>query len=116
MACDVPDDVLRLAAALEAKSEHPLARAVDDLCDRARPGAVAAAESFEAVVREGVRGVVEGREVFVGVGKAEGEGAEAGASGSLVSVDGAPQVASSSATSPSRTRRPRCASWPAISP
>ncbi|MFR7403814.1 MAG: hypothetical protein ACLUW6_04080 [Coriobacteriaceae bacterium] len=45
-----------------------------------------AAESFEAVVGEGVRGVVEGHEVFVGVGKAEGDGA--GASGSLVSIDG----------------------------
>ena len=36
-----------------------------------------AAESFEAVVGEGVRGVVEGHEVFVGVGKAEGDGAGA---------------------------------------
>ena len=45
-----------------------------------------AAASFEAVVGEGVRGVVEGHEVFVGVGKAEGDGA--GASGSLVSIDG----------------------------
>ena len=53
-------------------------------------GPLPAAESFEAVVGEGVRGIVEGHEVFVGVGKAEGEGAEAGASGSLVSVDGAP--------------------------
>ena len=47
-----------------------------------------AAASFEAVVGEGVRGVVEGREVFVGVGKVAGDGA--GAAGSLVSVDGVP--------------------------
>ena len=90
VACDVPDDALRLAAALEAKSEHPLARAVVTYATGRDLAPLPAAESFEAVVGEGVRGVVEGREVFVGVGKAEGEGAEAGASGSLVSVDGAP--------------------------
>ena len=90
VACDVPDDALRLAAALEAKSEHPLARAVVTYATGRDLAPLPAAESFEAVVGEGVRGVVEGHEVFVGVGKAEGEGAEAGASGSLVSVDGAP--------------------------
>lgn len=153
VACDVPDDVLPLAAALEARSEHPLARAVvayaqeravgagagglgaggADGCgvrSAAMPGGLAAVggepdlglggiagksdgsgegiaggvgasasaggsdaacvaalasdavgavsfpaavdfrslavEGFEAVVGEGVRGVVDGREVFVG--------------------------------------------------
>lgn len=88
VACDVPDDALRLAAALEAKSEHPLARAVVAYATGRDLAPLPAAESFEAVVGEGVRGVVEGHEVFVGVGKAEGDGA--GASGSLVSIDGVP--------------------------
>lgn len=85
VACDVPDDALRLAAALEAKSEHPLARAVVAYANVVDLPAV---ESFQAVVGEGVRGVVMGREVFVGVGKAAGDGA--GATGSLVTIDGAP--------------------------
>ncbi|WP_304597170.1 heavy metal translocating P-type ATPase [Adlercreutzia caecimuris] len=84
VACDVPDDALRLAAALEAKSEHPLARAVVAYANVVDLPAV---ESFQAVVGEGVRGVVEGHEVFVGVGPAEGgEGA-----GSAVVVDGVPK-------------------------
>lgn len=108
VACDVPDDVLPLAAALEARSEHPLARAVVAYAQEraadagARSGASGApaadagansgsgagsdasgaqgvadpvpacdfrslaVEGFEAVVGEGVRGVVDGREVFVG--------------------------------------------------
>ena len=88
VACDVPDDALRLAAALEEKSEHPLARAVVTYAAERGLAPLPAAASFEAVVGEGVRGIVEGHEVFVGVGKAEGDGA--GASGSLVSVDGVP--------------------------
>lgn len=86
VACDVPDDALRLAAALEEKSEHPLARAVVTYAAERGLVPLPAAASFEAVVGEGVRGVVEGREVFVGVGKVAGDGA--GASGSLVSIDG----------------------------
>ena len=83
VACDVPADALRLAAALEAKSEHPLARAVVAYANVAELPAV---ESFQAVVGEGVRGVVEGHEVFVGAsGAQEGEGA-----GSVVSIDGVP--------------------------
>ncbi len=88
VACDVPDDALRLAAALEAKSEHPLARAVVAFTGGRGLAPLPAAESFEAVVGEGVHGVVEGREVFVGVGKADGDGA--GAAGSLVSIGGVP--------------------------
>ncbi len=74
VACDVSADALRLAAALEAKSEHPLARAVVNFANVAELPAV---ESFEAVV-----GMVEGHEVFVG---ANGDGA-----GSVVTIDGAP--------------------------
>ncbi|MEC4176076.1 heavy metal translocating P-type ATPase [Adlercreutzia sp. R7] len=114
VSCDVPDDALRLAAALEAKSEHPLARAVVAYAQSALAGDAAASsgchpeqsaegaeskglvalpsvESFEAVVGEGVRGVVEGHAVFVGVGKAAGDEAAAGETGSLVSVDGVPR-------------------------
>lgn len=94
VACDVPDDVLRLAAALEEKSEHPLARAVVTYAAERGLAPLPAAASFEAVVGEGVRGIVEGREVFVGVGKVAGDGARAeagaGAAGSFVSVDGVP--------------------------
>ena len=90
VACDVPDDALRLAAALEEKSEHPLARAVVTYAAERGLAPLPVAASFEAVVGEGVRGVVEGREVFVGIGKVAGDGAGAGAAGSLVSVDGVP--------------------------
>jgi Zn2+/Cd2+-exporting ATPase len=57
--------LLRLAASLEARSEHHLGRAIL----AGVPGgadALAAPESFEAVVGLGVRGRVEGREVLVG--------------------------------------------------
>lgn len=82
VACDVPADALRLAAALEAKSEHPLARAVVAYAEERGLAPLPLAESFQAVVGEGVRGAVGGHEVFVG---ANGDGA-----GSVVSVDGAP--------------------------
>ena len=88
VACDVPDDALRLAVALEAKSEHPLARAVVTYATERGLAPLPTPESFEAVVGEGVRGIVEGHEVFVGVGKVAGDGA--GAAGSLVSIDGVP--------------------------
>ena len=88
VACDVPDDALRLAAALEERSEHPLARAVVTYAAERGLAPLPAAASFEAVVGEGVRGIVEGHEVFVGVGKVAGDGA--GAAGSLVSIDGVP--------------------------
>ncbi|MFO0783898.1 MAG: heavy metal translocating P-type ATPase [Phycisphaerales bacterium] len=54
-------DLLRLAASVECLSEHPVARAVS----MAAPG-VAPAQEFEAVVGEGVRGVVQGQRVLAG--------------------------------------------------
>ncbi|WP_165174079.1 cation-translocating P-type ATPase, partial [Adlercreutzia sp. ZJ242] len=72
VACDVAPEALRLAAALEARSEHPLARAVVEYAQASgavgagAAGELPAVEAFEAVVGEGVRGVVEGHEVFVG--------------------------------------------------
>lgn len=76
VSCDVPDDALRLAAALEARSEHPLARAVcayaeeRGLLGNSQPGGGDACglpvEDFQAVVGKGVAGTVGGHEVFVG--------------------------------------------------
>lgn len=64
---DVVGDVLAVAAAVEAGSEHPLAAAV--LAEaQARGIAVAQAEGFEAVPGYGARAVVAG--VAVGVGSA----------------------------------------------
>ncbi len=90
VACDVPRDALRLAAALEARSEHPLAHAVVDYArdvgviesssdgadqgtnqgaDRATDQNISTlpnVEDFKAIVGSGVQGVVEGHKVFVG--------------------------------------------------
>jgi len=59
------DDVLRLAAATDADSEHPLARAI---VARAHAQAVdvPAAEGFESLPGRGTRARVDGREVHVG--------------------------------------------------
>ncbi|MCB9553396.1 MAG: heavy metal translocating P-type ATPase [Myxococcales bacterium] len=59
------EDWLRLAAGLEAASEHPLAAAIVDGA-RARAMAPAAVEGFESVTGQGVRGRVEGRAVALG--------------------------------------------------
>ena len=71
VACDVPDDALRLAAALEERSEHPLARAVVTYATGARPGAAAGGRLLRGRRRRGrarrrgrprgVRGRREGR-------------------------------------------------------
>jgi cation-transporting ATPase G len=55
------DDVLRLAAALEARSEHPLARAI-----LAAVGNVTPATDVTAVAGAGLTGYVEGRQVRLG--------------------------------------------------
>jgi Cu2+-exporting ATPase len=59
------DEVLRLAAAVEADSEHPLARAIVEGA-RARGLDVVAASRFEALAGRGARATVEGHEVSVG--------------------------------------------------
>jgi Cu2+-exporting ATPase len=59
------DDALRLAAAVESDSEHPLARAI--VAGAAARGLeVPKATSFEALAGRGARAVVAGREVAVG--------------------------------------------------
>ncbi|MEP7361612.1 MAG: heavy metal translocating P-type ATPase, partial [Chloroflexota bacterium] len=58
-------EVLRLAASVEADSEHPLARAIVAAAD-ARKIPYPRAERFEALAGRGARAVVDGREVSVG--------------------------------------------------
>ncbi|CEJ83459.1 Heavy metal translocating P-type ATPase [Hyphomicrobium sp. GJ21] len=58
-------DVLRLAAALEARSEHPIARAI---LARATESGIAAqpAEAVQAITGRGMTGRVSGRDVWLG--------------------------------------------------
>jgi Cu+-exporting ATPase len=67
-------EVLRLAGAVEAASEHPVARAIVDAA-RAGNGSLPAVTDFRSTPGLGVTGVVEGRTVVVG--RAAFVGAEA---------------------------------------
>ncbi len=59
------DEAIRLAAALEVESEHPLARAVVE--EAARRGlAIPHAEGFQAIPGRGARATVEGHELVLG--------------------------------------------------
>ncbi|MCO1597389.1 heavy metal translocating P-type ATPase, partial [Micromonospora sp. RHAY321] len=58
------DELLRLAGALEAASEHPIAQAV--AAGAAKAGALAPVEGFANAEGLGVSGAVDGREVLVG--------------------------------------------------
>lgn len=68
VACTVDASDLRLACALEAKSEHPLARAVMRFADSEGISidTLPPPTSFRALVGEGVEGEVDGHKVFVG--------------------------------------------------
>jgi len=59
------DDLLRLAAALQQGSEHPLARAVDRHAAQAGI-AVPPAQALQALPGRGVRGQVQGRTLWLG--------------------------------------------------
>jgi Cu+-exporting ATPase len=59
------DDVLSLAAAVEAQSEHPLARAVVSAANK-RAGGQRRAEKFLSVTGAGLKGKVDGQDVLVG--------------------------------------------------
>ena len=59
------DEVLRLAAAVERASEHPLARAIVEAAD-ARELALPEATDFDSPVGRGVIGCVEGRTIRLG--------------------------------------------------
>ncbi len=65
VSCSLTPENLRLAAALETKSEHPLARAVVEYA-QARGLVLPSPSSFQALVGEGVEGEVEGHQVKVG--------------------------------------------------
>ena len=58
-------EVLRAAAAIEMRSEHPVARAIVDVA-RAEAGAVPAAARFQAMPGMGAEGDVDGLRVVVG--------------------------------------------------
>lgn len=58
-------DVLRLAAAAEALSEHPIAQAIT----RAGPAALPEAEEFQSLTGLGLRACIEGRDVLIGSGR-----------------------------------------------
>jgi Cd2+/Zn2+-exporting ATPase len=60
-----PDDLLRLAAAVEAKSEHPLAQAIVEAARR-RNLEIMDAQSFQAATGKGARGLVNGLDIRVG--------------------------------------------------
>jgi Cu+-exporting ATPase len=64
LANGLPGDVLRLAGAVEAASEHPVARAVAEAA-RERFGALPAVQEFRNVPGQGVVGVVEGKRVQI---------------------------------------------------
>ncbi|MBS1898681.1 MAG: copper-translocating P-type ATPase [Actinobacteria bacterium] len=59
-----PAELLRLAGAVEAASEHPIAQAVARAAAGAGP--VPPVESFENILGRGVQGVVDGHAVLVG--------------------------------------------------
>ncbi len=64
--CAACDDVLALAAAVERRSEHPLAAAVVQAAEERRlNGRYAAAVEVEALAGHGVRGLVNGQPVAV---------------------------------------------------
>jgi Cu+-exporting ATPase len=62
---EIDDDALRLAAAVERRSEHPLAQAVVELAAK-RGLTIPDAEDFRAVAGRGVEATVDGRRVKVG--------------------------------------------------
>jgi Cd2+/Zn2+-exporting ATPase len=65
-ACKPCEDMLALAAAVERRSEHPLARAVVDAAgEQSRHGDFAVGE-VESMAGRGVRGMVNGRRITVG--------------------------------------------------
>ena len=65
VSCSLTPENLRLAAALETKSEHPLARAVVEYA-QAHELELPSPSSFRALVGEGVEGEVEGHHVKIG--------------------------------------------------
>lgn len=59
------DEVIRLAAAVETRSEHPLAAAILRHATQV-VGSVQAGQAFEAIIGHGAKAEVEGRTLYVG--------------------------------------------------
>ena len=84
----VDDAALRLAAAAERRSEHPLASAVVEFAE-SRGVATASAEDFRAIAGRGVRARVENHEVLVGNQAFLSEnGVDGDGTALLVAIDG----------------------------
>ncbi|HLW46193.1 MAG TPA: copper-translocating P-type ATPase [bacterium] len=64
-----PDEVLRVAAAAEARSGHPLSKAVLEEAERRRIAVDGEVAGFENLAGQGVRATVSGRDVLVGTAK-----------------------------------------------
>jgi len=73
----LPDDVLRLAGAVEAASEHPVGRAVAEAA-RSRFASLPDVTEFRNVAGEGVTGVVEQRRVTIDRDGVQVDGASVG--------------------------------------
>jgi Cu+-exporting ATPase len=84
----LPDDAIRLAAAAEVRSEHPLAQAIVDFA-RSRGLSLPDVENFQAAAGLGIQARVEGREVLAGnPAFLLQHGVPASAAGILVAIDG----------------------------
>ena len=73
----LPDEVLRLAGAVEAASEHPVGRAVAEAA-RARFASLPDVTEFRNIPGEGVTGVVEQRRITIGRDGVRVDGASVG--------------------------------------
>jgi Cu+-exporting ATPase len=86
--CNLKDEDLRLAAALERRSEHPLAQAVVDFAV-SRGLTLPGVEEARAEAGKGMEGRVEGHAVLVGTGRFLSERGIATARGGIVAaIDG----------------------------
>ncbi|HLH42318.1 MAG TPA: heavy metal translocating P-type ATPase [Bryobacteraceae bacterium] len=86
---DIPDEALRIVAAAERRSEHPLARAVVEFAE-SRGLRLPEAQEFQAWVARGVEARVEGHTVLAGDRQflADRGAAASHGAGILVAVDG----------------------------
>jgi Cd2+/Zn2+-exporting ATPase len=61
-----PDLILPVAAALESRSEHPLARAIVTHCQALDPTPIPAVQNFQAIPGKGAEGLVNGTRYRIG--------------------------------------------------
>ncbi len=89
VAADVSDSDLALAAALEQKSEHPLAQAIVAYAQKRGIEEFPEVTDFEAVVGDGVQGIIDGHQVFVGQKTLQASQVSKGAQASQAGLAGA---------------------------